>query len=83
MKRSSWKYIPATYLEYYHYISTLLKLTPIIKTQIAPRIKIITKLSQNWNSIHQGKNYTLIKYYPFRIGLKYGAFSKTRKPFFF
>lgn len=83
MKRSTWKYIPITYFDYYYYISKLLKLKIFKNFHIAPRIKTITMLSQHWNSVHQGKNYTIINMSQFKLGLKYGSFTKTRKPFFF
>ncbi len=83
MRRSNWKYTPITYYDCYYYISNLLKLTQPIKTYIVPRTKIITTLSEPWNAIHQGKNYTMINNYSIRLGYKYGSFTKTRKPFFF
>lgn len=83
MKRSSWKFLPISYFDYYYYISKLLKLKIFKKFNVAPRIKIITMLSQTWNSVHQGKNYTIVNAYKFKVGLKYGSFTKTRKPFFF
>nr|YP_010147345.1 30S ribosomal protein S19 [Thuricola similis]QQP22156.1 30S ribosomal protein S19 [Thuricola similis] len=83
MRRSSWKYTPITFFDYYYYISKLLKIKLINKFHIAPRTKVMTTLSQPWNSIHQGKNYTMVNFYKIRLGYKYGSFSKTRKPFFF
>lgn len=83
MKRSSWKYTPVTFYDYYFYISNLLKIKTPYKSRIAPRTKIITTLAEPWNSIHQGKNYTIINNYYLKLGFKYGSFTKTRKPFFF
>lgn len=83
MRRSSWKYLPITFTDYYYYINKLLKLTKKKLGHIAPRTKVITGLSQPWNAIHQGKNYTMMSYYSLKNGFKYGSFTKTRKPFFF
>jgi len=83
MSRSTFKYLPLYQDDLKNYFLNLIE-TKKIKRNIISKKKTINV----WNNfytvkLHQGKYSNVFKTTDYHIGVKFGEFTKTRKPFFF
>jgi ribosomal protein S19 len=84
--RSSFKHHPLclSFFTFFFRRSILGEGAVVAPLTLSERSSVITALDCNYvRSVYQGKSFVTIQATPYHLGYKVGAFTKTRKPFYF